>query len=782
MTDVTHPDPSAVRGPIEISLDVEGMTCASCVNRIERFLHKTDGVLEASVNIATERATITYDPSTADRADLVGAIEAAGYDVRPEPSKADVGRPGVAPADEDELRRAREQREIAIKAVASLVIAGALMALIWFGEGLGLTIEDINKLAMLPATFVMFWAGGGFIRKAWRNAQHRTASMETLVAIGTFAAWAYSTVVTLWPEVVLSAGIEPHTYYETAAVIIGLVLLGRWLEARAKSQTAGAVKALIGMQARTARLVRDGVEVDVPIDEVRPGDLVRVRPGEKVAVDGVVIEGSSAIDESMLTGESMPVTKSPDDEVIGATINTTGTLVFRATRVGSETVLAQIVRMVQEAQGSKAPIQRTVDLISSRFVPLVLVLAAITFGVWLAFGPQPSLTFALVSAITVLIIACPCAMGLATPTAIMVGTGKAAESGILIRGGVALEQAGKLDTVVFDKTGTLTLGKPAVADIVGADDVDEDQLLALAAAVERGSEHPLATAVMEAAEQRGLKVESGESFVSDTGSGVRATVAGSLVAVGNRRHLAALGIDTTSLDERADTLAASGRTVIFVADEQRILGLIAISDPIKAEATEAIRELKDAGIEPWLITGDSQVVADAVAKQVGIEHVLAEVLPGGKSEKVAELQAAGHRVAMVGDGINDAPALASADVGVAIGTGADVAIEASDITLVGGDPRLVGSAIKLSRRTMRIIHQNLFWAFAYNTTLIPVAMGVLYPIWGITIDPVLAAGAMAFSSVSVVLNSLRLRRYDARPEAGSPGLRNAPAPGAASAT
>ena len=429
MTDATHPDRSAVQGPLEISLDVEGMTCASCVNRIERFLNKTDGVLEANVNIATERATITYDPGSADRADFVGADEAAGYDVRPEPVPASTTEP-TAPAVDDgtaELERAR--RDTAIKAHVAQANAAAIYEHTMGSERLGLAAEDVNRIAMLPATFVMFWAGGDFIRKAWKGARHGAVSMETLVAIGTLAAWAYSTIVTLWPEVVVSAGIEPFTYYETAAVIIGLVLTGRWLEARAKSQTAGAVKSLKGLQARTARVVRDGVEVDVPIEEVQAGDHIRVRPGEKLAVDGVVTDGGSAVDESMLTGESMPVTKEPGDEVIGATINTTGSLVFEATHVGSDTVLAQIVRMVQEAQGSKAPIQRLVDLISSRFVPMVLILAAITFVVWLFMGPEPSLTFALVSAITVLIIACPCAMGLATPTAIMVGTGKAAETG-----------------------------------------------------------------------------------------------------------------------------------------------------------------------------------------------------------------------------------------------------------------------------------------------------------------------------------------------------------------
>jgi P-type Cu+ transporter len=752
--------------PIELSLAIEGMTCASCVNRIERYLSKTDGVIEASVNLATERATVRFDPELTARTDLVGAVEAAGYDVRPEPTGSVAGTTSTIEAVDDiEAARAHEQRDMGIKAIVALVVAAGIFLLTVFADQPGLVPEDVNRLAMLPATFVMFWAGGGFIRKAWKGARHGTVSMETLVAIGTLAAWSYSTVVTLWPELVIGAGIEPFTYYETAAAIIGLVLVGRWLEARARSQTAGAVKALMGLQARTARVIRGDVEVDVPIEEVQPGELIRVRPGEKIAVDGIVTEGVSAVDESMLTGESMPVTKNPADQVIGATLNTTGSLVYRATHVGKDTVLSQIVRMVEAAQGSKAPIQRVVDVISSRFVPLVLVLAAITFTGWFILGPQPSLTYALVGTITVLIVACPCAMGLATPTAIMVGTGKAAETGILIRGGAALEQAGKVDTVIFDKTGTLTLGKPAVADVVAADGLTADDVIALAAALERGSEHPLATAVMAEARRRGVEIAAAAAFKSDTGLGVRARVADASVAVGSQRYLSGLHIDTGPLDVTADELAGRGRTVVYVARDGLLAGIIGISDPVKAEAADAVDQLKELGIETWLVSGDNRIVAEAVARQVGIDHVVAEVLPGGKTEQVAQLQALGRVVAMVGDGINDAPALATADVGVAIGTGADVAIEASDVTLVGGDPRLFVSAIALSRQTMRVIRENLFWAFGYNTLLIPIAMGLLYPIWGITLDPALAAGAMAFSSVSVVLNSLRLRRYDARPGA-----------------
>ncbi len=761
---------STATSPIELSLGIEGMTCASCVNRIERFLRKADGVLEANVNLATERATVRFDPAVAGRGDLVRAIEAAGYDVRPE-AAATVTEGAASLTDETDAEtaeRARELRELGVKAVVSLAVAVGIMVLMFWPGGSGLSMEDVNKLALWPATFVQFWAGGMFLQRAWAAARHHTVTMDTLVAVGTLAAWGYSVVVTMWPMLVMHAGIEPATYFDSSAIIVGLILAGRWLEARARSQTTGAVKALIGLQARTARLVRGDEEVDVPIEQVQPGDLLRVRPGEKVPVDGVLTSGSSAVDESMLTGESMPVTKGVGDDVIGATLNTTGTFVFRATRVGRDTVLGQIVRMVQAAQGSKAPIQRLADAVSARFVPLVIVLAAVTFGIWFLAGPEPQLTRALVAMVTVLIIACPCAMGLATPTAIMVGTGKAAEAGILIRGGEALESAGRVDTVIFDKTGTLTLGRPAVAslDTLGAGDEAEGRLLRLAAAVEVGSEHPLGAAIVAAARDRGEALSAATVFESITGGGVRAQVDGSTVLVGNARLLRDAGVDPEPLAAAAAAVAAQGQTPVLVAADGACLGVIGISDPVKAEAAEAVRELRARGVEVWLVTGDNRVVADAVARQVGIEHVAAEVLPGDKQATVRELQARGRRVAMVGDGINDAPALAQADLGVAIGTGTDVAIEASDVTLVGGDPRLVVSAIEMSRRTVRIIRENLFWAFAYNVVLIPVAMGVLYPFLGITLDPALAAGAMAFSSVSVVLNSLRLRRADVRPGRG----------------
>jgi Cu+-exporting ATPase len=760
--------------PILLTLPIEGMTCASCVNRIERFLRKTDGVVEASVNLATERATVSFDPGLAGRSDLVKAVEAAGYDVRPEPVAQAASESGDAAAVEVEQQdraKAQELRDLGLRALVSIVVAAGIFALMFWPER-PIAMEELNKLALWPATFIQFWAGGRFYRAAWRALKHRSATMDTLVALGTSAAWVYSVVLTMWPHVVMAAGVEPVTYFDTSALIIGFILAGRWMEARARTRTAGAVRALLSLQARTARLVgADGTEKDIPVDQVQAGDLLRVRPGERVPVDGLVHEGRSSVDESMLTGESMPVGKGPGDEVIGATINTSGSFIFRATRVGAETVLAHIVRMVQEAQGSKAPIQRLADVVSGYFVQIVLVVAALTFGIWMLFGPEPRLTFALVSAITVLIIACPCAMGLATPTAIMAGTGKGAEAGILIRGGEALEIAHKIRTVVFDKTGTLTMGRPAVAFVVAAPGVTDDELVSAAGSLERGSEHPLGTAVVAEAERRRLASAAVEGFDAVVGRGVVGSIDGERVLVGNRGLLESQGVAVDTLGEVAVQRAENAETPIFVARGGRVLGLITVSDPIRPQAAEAVAALHARGFEVWLVTGDASAVAHAVARQVGIEHVMAEVLPAGKAERIAELQAGGRRVAMVGDGINDAPALAKADLGVAIGTGTDVAIEASDITLVGGDPRLVVSAIDLSRRTLSIIRQNLFWAFAYNVVLIPVAMGVLYPFLGILLDPVFAAGAMALSSVSVVLNSLRLRRFDPRPGAGGRGGR-----------
>jgi Cu+-exporting ATPase len=756
--------------PIEIVLPIEGMTCASCVNRIERFLRKTPGVAEASVNLATERATVLVDPALAGRDELVGAVRSAGYEVKAEAAGEGDAGAGEAAAgleaeiEAEDLERERANRRTLVQALISIAAAAVIMVAMFWPQTV-VAMTDLNKLILWPATVIQFWAGGRFYRAAWRTGRHGGATMDTLVAVGTSAAWGYSVFVTMYPEIIHSAGLRPETYFDSSTIIIGLILLGRWLEARAKGRTTGAIRRLVGLQATTARRIRDGVEDDVPLADVVAGDLLRVRPGDKVPVDGVVVEGASAVDQSMLTGEPIPVSKGPADEVIGATLNTSGSFVMRATRVGRETALARIVELVQRAQGSKAPIQRLADRISEVFVPAVLVVAALTFVAWFVAGPEPRLTLALTAFIAVVIIACPCAMGLATPTAIMVGTGKGAEIGVLVRGGEALEAAGRIDTVVLDKTGTLTAGRPVVAAVVPADGISSTELLDLAASLEAGSEHPLGEAIVRRAHEGELGFRPVQDFVAVAGRGVRGIVDGRSVLIGSRRLMEESGIGLAALIAPSRTAAADGATVSFVAVDGRAAGVIAIADPVKPEAAEAVDGLRAAGLEVWLLTGDARVTADAVARRVGIpaDRVIAEVLPGDKAATVERLQGQGRRVAMVGDGINDAPALAQADLGVAIGTGSDVAIEASDVTLVGGDPRLVASAIGLSRATLRIIRQNLFWAFAYNVLLIPVAMGVLYPAIGVTLSPALAAAAMAMSSVSVVTNSLRLRGVDVRP-------------------
>jgi Cu+-exporting ATPase len=758
----------------EVAMPIAGMTCASCVNRIERFLTRTPGVERASVNLATEVATIRYLPDIASRADLVGAIEAAGYDLKPgttdERPDAAIGAVDAAMS-ADDLDRDRAQRGLAVRAGTSIAVALGIMV-VTFWPQTSVSMETLNWLVLVPATFIQVWAGGDFYRVAWRALRHGSANMDSLVVAGTSTAWAYSVFVTVFPEVIVSAGREPVTYFDSSTIIVGLVLLGRWLEARARRRTSDALRRLVGLGAKTARLVGPGGETDVELAAVRVGDLVRVRPGEKVPLDGIVVEGASTIDESMLTGEADPVDKVAGDEVIGATLNRTGTFVFRVTRVGADTTLARIVDMVRRAQGSKAPIQRLVDRISEVFVPMVLGLGSLAFVLWFAFGPDPRLTFALAAFVTVVVIACPCAMGLATPTAIMVGTGRGAEAGMLIRGGEALESAGRIDTVLFDKTGTLTLGRPTVSTILLARGFDETEVLDLAASLEKGSEHPIGAAILTAGRERELGFRAVSGFEALAGHGVVGEVAPSgataqprIVVIGTGRLMVERGIDVASFASARAAAEADGQTAVFIAIDDRAAGLAVVSDRIRPEAADAVRALTACGIESWLVTGDGRPTAEAVARAVGIppDRVLAEVLPGGKAQAVEALQARGRHVAMVGDGINDAPALAQADLGIAIGTGADVAIEASDITLVGGDPRLVASSIVLSRRTMRVIHQNLFWAFGYNVLLIPVAMGVLYPTFGITLNPAMAAGAMALSSVSVVLNSLRLRGVDASP-------------------
>ncbi len=784
---------------IEENLGVEGMTCASCVTRVEKKLAKAPGVQTVNVNLATEMAHVVYDPAQVTRKQLAEVVEKAGYKLRllqenvSKPDPKGLGKPLGSPSettqpDPLEQKRQRELDELRFKALVSLPIGVAMMILMYLPTHLDM--RTIAPILFIAASIVQFWAGAAFYQAAWASAKHGGTNMNTLVAVGTSAAYGYSAFVTLWPHLAERWGLPFHLYYETGIIIISLILIGRWLEANAKKQTGAALKALMGLQAKTARVVRGGDEVDVPIENVQVGDLVRVRPGEKVPVDGVITEGRTALDESMLTGESNPVEKGAGDTVIGATLNKTGSFIFRATQVGRDTTLARIVQLVEDAQGTKAPIQRLADTISGYFVPIILILAAVTFGVWLIVGP--SLTFALTTAIAVLIIACPCALGLATPTAIMVGTGKAAEYGILIRGGEALEQARRINTIVLDKTGTLTHGKPVVKQVITRSDLTEAEVVRLAAAAEVGSEHPLGEAIVNYAKTSGLNLPPVQHFEAIPGKGIQAKIEGREVLLGNLAlmknngvqsdsfgfsagNAKALALDSAGLNpilnsserplgfDSADDLARSGETPMFVAIDGQLAGIISVADTLKPESQIAVAQLKALGLEVWMLTGDNRATAAAIAKQAGIENILAEMLPEQKAAQVKKLQEQGKIVAMVGDGINDAPALALADLGIAIGTGTDVAMAASDITLIGGDLRHIVTAIALSRKTVTKIKQGLFWAFAYNIALVPLAMGALYPIWGLLLDPIIAAAAMAMSSVSVVTNALRLRGFK-RPE------------------
>jgi Cu+-exporting ATPase len=740
-------------GTVSVDIPIEGIVCASCVQRIETALLELRGVVAASVNLATGRARAEFLPAETSVAELKRTIERTGYSVLEAPADVET----------EDLEMAFRQKEYRLLKVRFL--SGIILAVVifigsmphWFPWAPPLLNNPILLWALTtPVQFVIGWP---FLRGAWKSFRHRTADMNTLVAVGTLSAYFYSAAATVFPAFFRRTGIDPAVYFDTSAFIIALILFGRLLEARAKVRTSEAIRKLAGLEPKTARVVRDGGEADVPIAEVQVGDFVLVRPGERVPVDGVVVDGNSSVDESMLTGESMPVPKGAGDEVVGASLNKTGSFRFRATKVGKETVLAQIIRLVQDAQGSKAPIQRLADVIAGYFVPVVISIALAAFVVWFDFGPAPRLTFALLNFVAVLIIACPCALGLATPTAVMVGTGKGAEKGILIKGGESLETVHRVDTVLFDKTGTLTKGEPEVTDLFALPPFGEDELLRLAAAAEKRSEHPLGEAVVRKARERGLAVDDPAEFQAVEGRGVTAAVGSRKVLLGNPRLLSDSGVEAGELREKAEAFSAEGKTVVFAAVDGRRAGLLAVADPLKDHSAEAVAGLRKLGLEVVMLTGDHRRTAEAVASRAGISRVIPEVLPENKVQEIKRLQEAGRRVAMVGDGINDAPALAQADVGIAIGTGTDIAMEASDITLIRGDLRAVASAIALSQKTMKVIKQNLFWAFFYNVVGIPIAAGALYPFFGLLLNPIIASAAMAFSSVSVVSNSLRLRRF-----------------------
>jgi Cu+-exporting ATPase len=770
-----QPFPPTIAPPAEpvetATLAIEGMTCASCANFVERALKKTPGVQSAQVNLATEKATVAFTPGLADRAQLKAAVEAAGYQVAeaaapPATTQEATTEPLDATDEELDARRAlayqQLKRRFWVAAGLAAVIMPLSMLMLWPALMHRVPEPALNYSLLLLTLPVLLYGGGGFYAAAWRGLRHGTASMDTLVAVGTGAAFAFSLAATLAPGWLRHYGIAPAVYYDTTATIIALILLGKVLEARAKQQTSAALKTLLGLQAKTARLVLpDGRERDVPVADLRPGDLVAVRPGEKVATDGELVEGASMLDESMLTGESLPVEKTVGAAVFGATINKTGAFRFRVTKVGRDTVLAQIVQLVSDAQGSRAPIQQLADRVSSVFVPVVIGLALLTLSGWLVLGPAGSrLPLALTAFVSVLIIACPCALGLATPTAIMVGTGKGAEYGILFRNAEALEKAHQVDTVLLDKTGTLTKGEPEVTDFVPMSGFLSTDLLPLLAAVERQSEHPLAAAVVRYAESQHAAALAATDFWAVPGQGAAATVQGRAVLVGNERLLRGAGVALPAEAQHAAAgLLTQARTVLYVAVGGRLAAVLGLADEIRATSAAAVRSLKSQGITVIMLTGDNTQTAAAIARQAGIDEYFAGVSPQEKAAKVQEIRAQGHTVAVVGDGINDAPALALADVGLAMGTGTDVALAAAPIALMRADLRGVATTLELSRQTMQTIRQNLFFAFIYNVVGIPIAAGWLYPVTGWLLSPMLAAGAMALSSVSVLTNSLRLRRF-----------------------
>ena len=761
----SHEEPRTValeetpdEGRVSLALRGGVAACPTCLGTISDALSKTSGVRWADPDLVNDRVVVQYDPQSVGVDELRSVVASRGYRVEPTSGAGE-------PEDEEGEGRRREIRDLSRRVIVGAVLTAPIvfavmgmefLQLHWIPEFL---MDPWFQLALI--TPVMLYTGWPIHTVGWSTLRHRSAEMNTLITIGTTAAFAYSVLVTVAP------GILPpelrDVYFEAVGVILTLILLGRLLEAKARAGTGEAIRKLLGLRPQTARVVRDGTEADVPIEDVRVDDEVVVRPGEKVPVDGVILDGRSTLDESMVTGESVPVDREPGDPVVGATVNQTGSFRFRATAVGSDTVLAQVIRLVQEAQASKAPIQRLADKVASYFVPTVIFIAIGTFVLWFDFGPRQPLTLALVNAVSVLIIACPCALGLATPLSIMVGTGKGAENGVLIRSAEALETAHKLDTVVLDKTGTVTKGEPSLTDVVPVGDLSEESLLRLAASADRLSEHPLAQAVVAGAQARGADLAEARDFESVTGMGVRASIEGQRVLVGNRRLLEEEGVDPEPLEEAAGQLESSGKTAIRVAVEGKPVGVVAVADTAKPESAAAVAALRRRGVDVVLMTGDNRRTGEAIAREVGIGWVLAEVLPDGKASEIGRLQGEGRVVAMVGDGINDAPALAQADVGVAIGTGTDVAIEASDVTLISGDLRGAVTALDLSRSTMRNIRQNLFFAFFYNVAGIPVAAGVLYPIIGLLLNPIIAAAAMALSSLSVVMNANRLRTF--RPDA-----------------
>ncbi|HLS48235.1 MAG TPA: heavy metal translocating P-type ATPase [Gemmatimonadales bacterium] len=786
------PVPAAAGGtrpaaPVKkVTIPVSGMTCAACSSRVQRTLSQTPGVTDANVNLMLRNAVVQFDPAAISPDQLVETIRGTGYG-------AELATPGRTAFEEQAAQdQAQEEefRELRLKAgvsfVAAMIAMLFSMPLMEFGmhaDGLDIletwmmplshrlvTVApwlyridtDLLRWSLLALTLgVMLWAGRHFYTRAWAAFRHHAADMNTLIAVGTGAAFVYSVVATVAPGIFLSQGLAPDVYFEAVIFIIALILMGNALEARAKRQTSAALRALADLQPKTARILRDGAEIEMPVDAVVRDDVILVRPGERIPVDGAVVSGASAVDESMLTGESLPVRKAQGDTVIGGTINGTGAFRYRATNLGADSVLSQIVRLMRDAQGSRAPIQRLADRISGIFVPVVMSIAVVTFVVWFVAVETAPLIPAFAAAVAVLIIACPCAMGLAVPTAVMVATGKGAQLGVLIKGGEALQRARDVDVVVLDKTGTVTEGHPAVTDLVLHPEAGaawtEDAFLRLVASLEGSSEHPLADAIVRHARARGLQLAQPEHFDSITGRGATGFVDGHALVVGSERLMADRAIATEALRAAAEALASRGRTPMYAAVDGTLVGVIAVADPIKETSRAAIARLHRMGLEVVMLTGDNRRTAEAVAREAGIDRVVAEVLPEGKVAEVRRLQDGARVVAMVGDGINDAPALAQADVGVAIGTGTDIAVEASDITLMRGDLEGVASAIALSRRTMRTMKQNLFWAFIYNVIGIPIAAGVLFPAFGIRLSPILASAAMAFSSVSVVANSLRLR-------------------------